>query len=95
MSNLFILTGQEDESDQVDKFGYDGMPEFVQEDKSEFHMIKVRFNCEQDVLDFAKALGQPHITTRTKFTWYPRQRAGASLERWIGDTSSEAFDEYK
>lgn len=87
MSNLFVLTGQEEHKDP---HGWEGMPEFVQEEQKEFHMIKVRFRNEQDVLDFAKAIGQPHITMRSKFTWYPALDRGANtLNRWMGDTAHE------
>jgi len=46
-----------------------GMPEFIQEKKPE-QMIKVRFENDEDLQDFARLIGQK-LTDRTKSIWHP------------------------
>lgn len=47
-----------------------GMPEFVQEKKEPFKTLIVRFETEQDFLDFQKAIDQK-MTIKTKSIWHP------------------------
>lgn len=49
-----------------------GMPEFVQEKKTEFSKIIVRFECEDDLKDFAERIGQK-LTPKTKSIWHPHK----------------------
>jgi hypothetical protein len=59
------------------------MPEFVQEKKSEYAKIIVRFDNEQDLQDFAKMIGQK-LTKRTKSIWHPhRSHWGAEKKEWV------------
>lgn len=48
-----------------------GMPEFEQEEQPYFKSLKLNFNTEQDMLDFAELIGQ-NITSETKFINYPK-----------------------
>ena len=47
-----------------------GMPEFVQEKKEPFATIVVRFETEQDMIEFAALIGQK-LTPKTKSIWHP------------------------
>lgn len=48
------------------------MPEFEQEDKMAYRTIKVHFNDDQAVDEFAKLVFQK-ITDKTKYIWFPQQ----------------------
>jgi len=47
-----------------------GMPEFVQEKKEPFSKIVVRFECQEDLDEFAELIGQ-NLTPKTKSIWHP------------------------
>jgi hypothetical protein len=49
---------------------WEGMPEFEQEEISSFHSIKVNFESEGDLKDFAKLVGQV-ITEKTRYINFP------------------------
>lgn len=49
---------------------WEGMPEFVNEDKTSYRHIIVHFRSDEDAEDFAQRLGQT-VTARTKSTWHP------------------------
>lgn len=57
---------------------WQGMPEFVQEDKSAFRSIPVHFKDQAAVDAFAKATGLK-ITEQTRFLWYPE----IEIERYM------------
>ena len=63
--------------------GWDDMPEFVQENKESFHRIVVRFNSEEDVKEFGEKIGQPHLCSRNKYTWYPLKDKTANLDNFF------------
>ena len=46
------------------------MPEFIQERKTPFQKIIVRFETKEDLDDFSKLIGH-QLTVRTKAIWYP------------------------
>tara|TARA_A100001011_G_C13722484_1_gene600153 strand:+ start:215 stop:508 length:294 start_codon:yes stop_codon:yes gene_type:complete len=82
-NNLFVLSGDQEEKTP---FEYDGMPEFEQDKKEDYAVIKVRFRNYEDVREFASKIGQNNITDRTKAIWYPALTiADATLSRWIDD----------
>jgi len=47
-----------------------GMPEFVQNKQEAYAQIIIRFNCENDLQEFADKIKQP-LTRKTKSIWYP------------------------
>jgi hypothetical protein len=47
-----------------------GMPEFVQEKKEPFSKIIIRFDTEDDLIDFSELIGQK-LTPKTKSIWHP------------------------
>ena len=47
-----------------------GMPEFDQQNKKPFKEIIVRFETENDYLDFQEKLNQ-QLTLKTKSIWHP------------------------
>lgn len=49
-----------------------GMPEFEQDDQSAWKTIKVHFDSEKDLLEFAKRLGQT-VTDKTRYIWFPHK----------------------
>ena len=83
MSDIFVLTGQEEEYDPYE--WYD-MPEFVQEEKEAYAVFKVRIRNEEDLRAFAKLVEQPSISTKTQAIWYPAlDRNENTLLRYIDD----------
>jgi hypothetical protein len=51
---------------------WDGMPEYVQEDKTSLYSLRVHFKSLDDVKLFGELLGQD-ITEKTRSIWYPEQ----------------------
>jgi hypothetical protein len=49
---------------------WQGMPEFIQEDKLPIQTIVVSFETKEDVQDFANIIGQK-LTYKTKSIWFP------------------------
>lgn len=49
---------------------WQGMPEFVQDKKEPFKTLTVRFETEQDYLQFQDLIGQ-RLTAKTKSIWHP------------------------
>ena len=49
---------------------WQGMPEFVQEKQDVYACINCRFECDEDLKEFAKLIGQK-LTRKTKSAWYP------------------------
>jgi len=49
-----------------------GMPEFSQEDLGAIRSIKINFETDRDVQEFAILLKQS-ITDKTRSVWYPRK----------------------
>ena len=47
-----------------------GMPEFVQEKKAPFKEVIVRFETEQDFIEFQQLINQK-MTIKTKSIWHP------------------------
>ena len=87
--NATSLMGFIDE-DYVEEtpFGWDDMPEFDQPEKGQFHLMRVRFDCEEDLREFAKKIDQENITTKTKAIWYPaREKKEANVLKWVEDGS--------
>ena len=65
-------------------FGWDDMPEFDQPEKGQFHLMRVRFDCEADLREFAEKIEQTNITTKTKAIWYPaREKKEPTILKWI------------
>lgn len=56
--------------DDINKHWID-MPEFIQDKKEEYQKITIRFDCEQDVKDFAILIEQK-LTPKTKSIWFPK-----------------------
>jgi hypothetical protein len=51
---------------------WQGMPEFIQEDKQPIQTIVVSFETKEDVQDFANLIGQK-LTYKTKSIWFPQK----------------------
>ena len=65
-------------------FGWDDMPEFDNQEKGQFHLMRVRFDCEADLREFAEKIEQTNITTKTKAIWYPaREKKEPTILKWI------------
>ena len=75
--NLFALTGQEEDRDNMH---WDDMPEFVQPKKEAPFTVNVRFRNYEDMCEFADLIGQPQLKAAskrgTKSTWHPRLERG-------------------
>jgi hypothetical protein len=60
-----------------------GMPEFVQERQTPAFTLTVRFETEQDLLNFQDALGQK-LTPKTRACWYPKRgKSDTGAKRWF------------
>lgn len=57
-------------SDMIGFSEWGGMPEFVQEKKEPYKTLIVRFDSEQDYIDFQQKIGQK-LTAKTKSIWHP------------------------
>ena len=57
------MSGQEEEATPYD---WDGMPEFDQPEAEAWKVLKVRFRNQEDLMEFAAAIDQMNITTKTK-----------------------------
>lgn len=57
--------------DQWD-FNWVNMPEFIQEKKTTFSQVLVRFETQEDLDSFAKIIGQK-LTAKTKSIWHPHK----------------------
>lgn len=69
-----------------------GMPEFVQEDKTAFRSILVHLDSPETVRAFLALIGQPDLSEKAKFTWYPeRQRANLESMRYESDAPVSAL----
>ena len=51
---------------------WNGMPEFIQEDKEPVQKIIVSFASDGDVKQFGELIGQS-LTPQTKSVWYPKE----------------------
>lgn len=64
---------------------WSGMPEFSQERQKPFSEIKIRFETEQDLQEFAELIGQK-LTPKTKSIWHPAlERGKHSGKRWVDE----------
>jgi len=62
------------------------MPEFVQKDLTPYKSIKVHFETQADMLEFAKLVGQNiHYTTQS--VWYPKADIGKFADKRYADES--------
>lgn len=82
--NLFVVTGQED---QTTPYDWDGMPEFNQPEAEAWKVLKVRFRNEEDLREFAERIDQTNITTKTKGIWFPpADKTANSLLRYMDES---------
>ena len=67
---------------------WEGMPEYIQEQQRSFTEIKIRFNTEADMEEFAKLIGQK-LTAKTKSIWHPKLIRGLNgkKKKWYIDES--------
>ena len=62
------------------------MPEFMQEDRTPWKSMPVHFKSKEDLIAFAKLVGQP-ITPETRSVWYPKAEIGQmSNKRFTDET---------
>ena len=54
------------------EFNWVNMPEFVQEKKTAFSQLVVRFETQADLDSFAKIIGQK-LSPKTKSIWHPHK----------------------
>ena len=52
---------------------WQGMPEYIQADKTAYKTILVHFKNDGDIEKFSKLIGQK-VTPTTKFIWYPKNK---------------------
>jgi hypothetical protein len=77
------------EEQPVWKEEWKNMPEFVQDKKRPYAQITFRFECEQDLQEFAKLIGQK-LTNKTKSAWYPyKSHWGTGRKLWVDENESD------
>lgn len=82
LSTLFLET-EKGETDPEKE--WEGMPEFDQPDKMSFRHVIVHFECQSDVDEFARLIGQT-LTDKTKSLWHPEQiRMDTESKRYGAD----------
>ena len=66
---------------------WQGMPDFVQEEKKPYKKMNICFQTKEDFEQFRKLLDQP-MTDKTKAIWYPAfEREKNSLYTWFEDAT--------
>ena len=73
-----IDTGETDFKEE-----WDGMPEFINEDKQGFKHLVVHFASQSGVDEFQKLVGQK-ITEKTKFIWFPQIEKAKLKDEYYG-----------
>jgi hypothetical protein len=68
-----------------------GMPEFEQKSQKPFSMIKVRFENEEALNEFAELIGQK-LTPKTKSIWHPKLVRGKDGDLCYVDTPPPYID---
>lgn len=62
-----------------------GMPEFNQKKIEPFKTLTIRFETEDDYLDFQKLIGQK-LTVKTKSIWHPHKSHWGLMKKfWVID----------
>jgi len=65
---------------------WNGMPEFIQEKKEPFTKIIIRFETENDLIEFGKLINQK-LTPKTKSIWFPfKSHWNKTVKRWIDES---------
>ena len=60
-----------------------GMPDFEQEKLKPFAMVNMRFETEEDLIEFCKVTGLT-LTGKTKSAWYPKKEpSDTGMKRWV------------
>jgi hypothetical protein len=84
MSDLFILSGQEEERTPYD---WDYMPEYEQEEQRAYAEIHIEFKDQESMDEFVTLLGQPELakpSKRKRSIWYPKYIRGEKAAlRWV------------
>ena len=52
---------------------WNGMPEFVSESQDSYKILKVHFDSDEDIADFAELVGQ-NVGFKTQYIWFPKQQ---------------------
>lgn len=93
MNDLFVLTGQAEDKDQ---YGWEGMPEFIQNDKDPYDEVTIRFRNQEDLEEFCRMIDQPNLSLpkkRKKNGWYPKHdRMANTLNRWFDESDMNDDD---
>jgi hypothetical protein len=73
--------------------GWDGMPEFEQEDLGAFRSVTIHLRDQAGVDAFARLIGQP-ITDKTRFAWFPYAPEESYIDkRYAADDAQHAADD--
>jgi hypothetical protein len=68
---------------------WQGMPEFIQEDCPPYRTVHIMFRTEEHYKDFAKRIGQKHLSEKSKSIWHPKLEITANrLLRWVDESQT-------
>ena len=59
---------------------WQGMPEYIQENKLAYKSLIVSFKNKEDMNEFAKLINQK-INFKTKFLWHPKAKPGHIMDK--------------
>lgn len=66
-----------------------GMPEFIQNKKTEYCKIIFRFDSENDLQEFSRLIGQK-LTNKTKSSWFPfKPHRSDKINLWVDENTKE------
>lgn len=88
MQDLFNELGYTDIDQELWRKEWQGMPEFIQEDKEPYRSLLVHFESEKDFNDFQKLVEQK-LTAITKYIWYPKLKIIEVVNKKYIDESSK------
>lgn len=70
LSSLFL---EKEEGDTDAEEEWQGMPEFNQGDETSFRKLVVHFECQSDLDEFCRLIGQ-QLNEKTKSIWHPKKK---------------------
>lgn len=82
LTSLFLETEHGETDPDAE---WEGMPEFDQPDKNSWRQLIVHFECQSDLDEFSRLIGQ-RLTDKTKSIWHPEQiRMDTESKRYGAD----------
>jgi hypothetical protein len=65
---------------------WEGMPEYINEDKSSYKSVRVHFKTKKDMENFSKVIGQ-NILETTRSIWFPQVEIEKYMDKYYAAKS--------